>query len=114
MAEVNVIINGRNYGIACDDGQEQRVMDLGRYVDARLKDIAKSGAASTESHLLVLTALVLSDEIFDLKDGMRAVERQQKQPAGIRMTEQDEGDLVNIIEHLAARIDSIAGNLQKL
>lgn len=114
MAEVNVVINGRNYGIACDDGQEQRVIDLGRYVDSRLRDIAKSGAATTESHLLVLTALVLSDEIFDLKDGMRAVENQSRNNAGIRMSEQDEGDIVDIIEHLAARIDAIAGNLQKL
>ena len=113
MAEINVLINGRSYGIACDDGQEQRVLDLSRFVDARLKDIAKAGAASTESHLLVLTALVMADEIFDLKDGMRAVERQQN-TAGVRMSEQDEGDIVNIIEQLAARIDSIAGNLQKL
>lgn len=114
MAEVNVIINGRNYGIACDDGQEQRVMDLSRYVDARLKEIAKAGAASTESHLLVLTALVLSDEIFDLKDGMRAAERPPQHTAGVRMSEEEEGDIVTIIEQLAARIDTIAGNLQKL
>lgn len=112
MAEVNVLINGRNYGIACDDGQEQRVLDLGRYVDARLKEIAKAGAASTESHLLVLTALVLADEIFDLKDGMVAVQRESK--AGIRLSEQDEGDIVAIIDQLAARIDAIAGGLQKL
>ncbi len=112
MAEINVLINGRSYGIACDDGQEQRVLDLSRYVDARLKEIAKAGAASTESHLLVLTALVMADEIFDLKDGMRAHERQNK--AGVRMSDQDEGDINNVIEQLAARIDSIAGNLQKL
>lgn len=112
MAEVNVIINGRNYGIACDDGQEQRVLDLSRYVDARLKDIAKAGAATTEGHLLVLTALVLSDEIFDLKDGMRVRDRQNT--AGVRLSEQEEGDIVDIIEHLASRIDVIAGNLQKL
>lgn len=111
MAEVNVLINGRNYGIACDDGQEQRVLDLSRYVDARLKEIAKAGAATTESHLLVLTALVLSDEIFDLKDGMVAVQREGK--SGIRLTEQDEGDIVAIIDQLAARIDAIAGGLQK-
>lgn len=112
MAEINVLINGRNYGIACDDGQEQRVLDLSRYVDARLKEIAKAGAATTESHLLVLTSLVLADEIFDLKDGMVAVQRDSK--AGIRLSEQDEGDIVAIIDQLAARIDAIAGGLQKL
>lgn len=112
MAEINVLINGRSYGMACDDGQEQRVQDLAKYVDARLKEIAKSGAAGTESHLLVLTALVMADEIFDLRDGMRASESQDS--SGIRLSEDEEGDLVSAIDHLAARIDSIAGNLQKL
>ena len=66
MAEVTLSINGRDYGISCDDGQEQRVQDLGMYVDSRLRDIAKAGAASNESHLLVLTSIMLADEIFDL------------------------------------------------
>ena len=71
MAEVSITINGRTFGISCEDGQEQRVHDLGRYVDARLKEIAKAGAASNESHLLVLTTLMLSDEIFDLRNDVR-------------------------------------------
>ena len=72
MAEVNLTINGRNYGIACDDGQERRVQALGQYVDQRLKEIARAGAASNESHLLFLTSIILADEIFDLKDGLAA------------------------------------------
>lgn len=111
MAEVNVFINGRSYGIACDDGQEQRVLDLSRYVDSRVKEIAKAGAATTEGHLLVLASILLADEIFDLKDGMVAVQRESK--TGARLSEQDEGDIVAIIDQLAARIDAIAGGLQK-
>ena len=73
MAEVSLTINGRTFGISCEDGQEQRVLDLGRYVDARLKDIARAGAAASESHLLVLTALMLSDEVFDLRNEIHAL-----------------------------------------
>lgn len=54
MAEVTLEINGRNYGITCEDGQEQRVKDLGVYVDSRLKEITKAGAASNDMHLMVL------------------------------------------------------------
>jgi len=49
MAQVTLTINGRNYGITCDDGQEQRVMDLGHYVDERIKALSKAGAASNEN-----------------------------------------------------------------
>ena len=60
MAEVNLAIHGRSYGIACDDGQESRVMEVGRYVDARAREISQAGAAGNETHLMVLTALVLA------------------------------------------------------
>jgi|SRR5688572_30536919 len=112
MAEVNLTINGRVYGMACDDGQEQRLKDLAHYVDQRLREIGRAGAASNESHLLVLAAIVLADEVFDLKDGRVATAA--KPPLAVQMTEEDEVTIVNAIDHLAARIDSIAGNLQKL
>ena len=40
MAQVNVAIHGKVYGIACDDGQERRVQELAGYVDMRLREIA--------------------------------------------------------------------------
>ncbi len=115
MAEISITINGRNYGIACDDGQEKRVQELARYVDARLREIARAGAASNESHLLVLTAIILSDEISDLKSQGAAMARQPQHAAlGVKMSDEEEEEIVSAIDLLAARIDQIAGNLQKL
>ena len=112
MAEISITINGRNYGIACDDGQEKRVHELARYVDFRLREIARAGAASNESHLLVLTSIILADEIADMKAHGAPVAGQQK--VGVRMTDEEEEAIVSAIDLLAARIDQIAGNLQKL
>lgn len=108
MAEVSVAIHGKTYGIACDDGQEKRVQDLARYVDVRLREIAGAGAASNESHLLVLTALVMADEVFDMKSNGGAA------PVDERLSEDDEQMIVDAINHLAARIDSVADRLQKI
>lgn len=110
MAEVSVTIHGKVYGIACDDGQERRVQELGRYVDARLREIAGSGAATNESHLLVLTALVLADEIFDMKMAPQQAQIQQEE----LLDEEDERMIVDAINHLAARIDSVADRLTKI
>jgi len=111
MAEISITINGRNYGIACDDGQEQRVKQLAAYVDSRLKDIARAGAASNESHLLVLTSIILADEIAD----MRASGASPMAPAvGVQISDQEEEAIISAIDLLAARIDAIAGNLQKI
>lgn len=110
MAEVSVAIHGKTYGIACDDGQEKRVQDLAKYVDIRLREIAGAGAASNESHLLVLTALVMADEVFDMKTSAGG----PAAPVDERLSEDDEQMIVDAINHLAARIDSVADRLQKI
>lgn len=112
MAEISITINGRNYGIACDDGQEKRVQELARFVDGRLKEIARAGAATNESHLLVLTSIILADEIADMK--AQGIPMSHQPAVGVAMSEEEEGAIVSAIDLLAARIDAIAGNLQKL
>ncbi len=112
MAEVSINIHGRVFGIACDDGQEARVQELATYIDDKLRSIAQSGAGSNESHLLVLTSLVMADELFDLKAG--ASNSNAGALDGIRVTEEDEGAIIDSIEQMASRIDSIAGRLQKI
>ncbi len=110
MAEITLTINGRNFGISCDDGQEQRVMDLGHYVDGRLKDISRAGAASNEAHLLVLTSLMLADEVFDLRNQVSNLGGEDQNVESIK---QDELVIAQAIDHLAERIDTIAGRIQK-
>lgn len=110
MAEINIAIHGKTYGIACDDGQEKHVHELAKYVDARLREIAGAGAASNESHLLVLTALVLADEIFESR---MAINRQIAAQTPERLNEDDERLIVDAINHLATRINSVADRLQE-
>lgn len=110
MAEVNVSIHGKIYGISCDDGQERHVQDMARYVDSRLKEIAGAGAATNESHLLVLTALVLADEVSESRMNAHS----QAGSVEERMNEEDERIIVEAINHLSARIDSVSDRLQKI
>ncbi|MGB0719524.1 MAG: cell division protein ZapA [Bdellovibrionales bacterium] len=107
MGEVNINISGRNYGISCQDGQEQRVHDLGQYVDARVKDIAKAGAAANETHLLVLTSLMLADEVFDLRQNAHT-----QAPPEAPQSAANEDEVAGAINQLADRIDQIARRIQ--
>lgn len=109
MAELNIQIKGRNYAIACDDGQEGRVAELANYVDEKLKAIANAGAGANESHLLVLTAIVMADEIFDLKANTNGAPLD-----GLKISETDEKDIVEAIDMMSKRINSMAVNLQNV
>ena len=110
MAEVNLAIHGKTYGIACDEGQEKRVMEVGRYVDMRAREIASAGAAGNENHMLVLTALVLADEIKELQDALRTrgpVAATNGAPAA-KISPEEEQRICNAINNLTLRIDSVA------
>jgi|TARA_R110002124_G_scaffold6328_5_gene38417 cell division protein ZapA len=68
VSEITININGRGYDIACDVGQEGRVLDLATYVDQRIKEISRSGAAYNDSHLMVLAALLLANEALEARE----------------------------------------------
>ena len=107
MAEVTLKINGRGYGLTCDPGQEQRIVDLSHYVDSRLQDIAKAGAATNDAHLLVLTSLVLADEIYELRDQVSQL-RQGIVPEGSGTSLEEEQMISQAIDKLANKIEGIA------
>ena len=75
MAEVKLNINGKIYPILCDDGQEERIQSLAAYINTRLKDITSAGAANNDNHALVLTSLILADEVFDLRENIQLADQ---------------------------------------
>lgn len=122
MAEVNISINGRIYEIGCDSGQEGRVVDLASYIDQRLQQIARSGAAYNDAHLMVLTALVLADEIFDTREKLAAKgdapaapakgKKDEAAAAAGALSAEDEKAVAQMLEKLVKRIDGIAARVQ--
>jgi cell division protein ZapA len=115
MAEVSIALNGRTYEIACDAGQEGRVVDLASYIDQRLQGIARTGGAYNDAHLLVLTALVLADELYEAREEAARMYHSPK-AAGAAVAppqnREEEQVLVRLLGELAKRIDGIAQRVQ--
>lgn len=118
MPEVMLKINNRGYSLDCEEGQQQRLVDLSHYVDSRLQDIAAAGAATNESHLLVLTSLVLGDEIFELKSEVSDLQHmihqlKQTPQIGQEGFEQEQEAITNAIAYLAQKIERIAARVHQ-
>jgi cell division protein ZapA len=99
VARVEIAINGRTYTVACDEGQEDRVRELGAYVDDKLKSLGGGGAS--EAQLLVLTSLVLADELIELRQGNGALDPDEERV------------LLGAVEHLTRRVEAIAARLDQ-
>jgi cell division protein ZapA len=105
MAQVVATINGRSYPIACNEGEEQRIAELARYVDAKVKSFARDLGQIGEARLLVLAALVLADELADAHAGNGGASLANGDAA-------HDGKLAVGVENLAERIEAIAARLE--
>jgi cell division protein ZapA len=67
VAQVSVRINGYSYTVGCEDGQEAHLFAMAEQVEHRIDSIKALGTSTSEQRLLVLTALLLADELHDTR-----------------------------------------------
>ncbi|MDE2596323.1 MAG: cell division protein ZapA [Sphingomonadales bacterium] len=66
MSDVTLAIGGRDYKVACAEGEEGHILKLGKVIDGKL---AAMGNASVqgEARSLLFAALLLADEVHELR-----------------------------------------------
>jgi cell division protein ZapA len=74
MATVTVSINGRNYRMACDDGQEEHLARLAQNLDQRIAQLRSDFGEIGDMRLTVMAALTIADELGEQRAQMRRVE----------------------------------------
>jgi len=111
MAQVAVTVNGRRYEIACDDGQEAQLTRLSQYVDKRVTELVAAVGQIDEQRLLLMTNLLLADE---LSDAYAEVEKLKAGGVSQAKEAQMDADLTKTIDGVAARIETIAAQLETL
>jgi cell division protein ZapA len=63
LSVVSIPIVNKNYSMGCEDGQESRLIELARMVDARAREILDKIGPLPEASLLVTLCIVMADEI---------------------------------------------------
>ena len=67
MANINVKFNNKDYLLSCDDGQEDSLKKLTKYLDKKYSELKDKLGNIGENKLLLITTIQLIDEYFDLK-----------------------------------------------
>ena len=67
MANVNVKFNNKDYLLSCDDGQEESLKKLTKFLDKKYSDLKDKLGNIGENKLLLITTIQLIDEYFDLR-----------------------------------------------
>ena len=102
MSTINVEVNGNRYTLACADGDEDRLRSLASYVDTRARDLEKKLGHVNENKLLLMTAILIADELQD------------SIASGGNLADQlSPGDVAYILNGVADQVDALSGGLAK-
>ena len=67
MANVNIKFDNKDYLLSCDDGQEEDLKNLTKFLDKKYSDLKEKLGNIGENKLLLITTIQVIDEYFDLK-----------------------------------------------
>ena len=76
MNHVNVTINGRQYRMACEEGQENRLLKLAEGLEARVEQLRGKFGEIGDQRLTVMAALTACDELLDANARIRNLEQE--------------------------------------
>ncbi|WP_310497103.1 cell division protein ZapA [Sandarakinorhabdus sp.] len=112
MGQVTVNIAGRAYALGCRDGDEAHLSGLADGLDRRADDLTRQLGPMSEARLLLMTALLVADQLHDTKSGEPGAVSDIHVPGNGRNAAQDPtvsarlGALLARAEALATRLDS--------
>ncbi len=116
MASINVTINGRQFRMACEDGQESHLTKLAADLDRRVEDLRKNFGEIGDTRLTVMAALTVSDELAEVNRRLRRLEAElaAMQDARIASADKDqakEAAIAAALNGAAERIEGVAKRL---
>lgn len=106
MAQVEIRVNGREYKVTCDDGQEERLQRLAAYFDRHVTQLSSELGQIGDARLMLLSALTVCDELFEAKSRAADLET-----AADKLGPDTEGAASRAIEAAVARVNDIAERL---
>ena len=66
---IEISILGRNYKIACEEGEREALMEAVSYLDGKMGEIKKAGKVSGTDRIAVMAALNIAHEFLSTKLG---------------------------------------------
>ena len=84
MSHVNVTINGRQYRMACEPGQESRLLQLAEGLEARIGSLRGKFGEIGDARLTVMAALTACDELIDAGHRIHSLEQELEALRGVR------------------------------
>jgi len=110
MSHINVTINGRQYRMACEEGQEVRLLKLAENLETRIQSLRGKFGEIGDARLTVMAALTVCDELVDTSQRIRSLEDELGKLRDVRVAAVDrardtQAAVANALNAAAERIE---------
>ena len=118
MVNVNVNFNGRDYLLACEEGQEEDLQKLTEELSKKFNQLKKDLGNLGEGKLLLITAIQIIDELYTLKtslhklkDHSKDLEKKFKEIKKLSVSYKDDRD--KEVAELKTRLDELKKTVEE-
>ena len=110
MSHINVTINGRQYRMACEEGQEVRLLKLAETLETRIQSLRGKFGEIGDARLTVMAALTVCDELIDTSNRVHTLEQELTElrdfrNAAVERARMTQTAVVNALNAAAERIE---------
>ncbi|MCF2521909.1 cell division protein ZapA [Bradyrhizobium sp. G127] len=118
MSHINVVINGRQYRMACEAGQENRLLRLAESLEARIAGLRGKFGEIGDQRLTVMAALTVADELVDAGQRIRGLEEELNALRDVRVVAADraratQSAVANALNSASDRIEKMTQALNR-
>jgi cell division protein ZapA len=118
MAQVNATIAGRQFRLACEDGQEEHLEELAKDIDERIIELRRKFGEIGDTRLTVMAALMVADDLADANRRIRRLEEEIAALQDARVVSSDRAKaasaaVVGAFNSAAERIEGITKKLNQ-
>jgi cell division protein ZapA len=111
MSHINVTINGRQYRMACEEGQEVRLLKLAENLETRVGELRGKFGEIGDARLTVMAALTVCDELLDANARIRALEGELETLRNVRVAAADRAKATQVA--VANALNAAADRIEK-
>jgi cell division protein ZapA len=118
VSQVNVTINGRQFRMACNDGEEGHLRQLAKDLDDRIVALRGQFGEIGDARLTVMAALMVADELSETMKKVKRLEQELAAQQDSRVSAADrvhagEAAVAAAFATAAERIEALARKLNQ-
>jgi len=118
MVQVSVTINGRQFRMACEEGEEAHLMQLAEELDRRIVKLRARFGEIGDTRLTVMAALAIADELSEVQEKLRRLEPelatlQEASVVSADRTQATQAAVVAALNAAAERIENLTRQLNQ-